>query len=117
MEDPCLTVVRTWELKLRLIGTPCHESDGLASLFRCTKHACTYAVTTPDPIATIVIVDSVLKCIMENKSYSNVYFCFKGMVDQTYPSLMTHFKTAEVHMKEVKDVTSQHRFGSGTIEK
>ena len=117
MEDPCLTVVRTWELKLRLIGTPCHESDGLASLFRCTKHACTYAVTTPDPIATIVIVDSVLKCIMENPYYSDVYFCFKGLDDQTYLSLMKHFKTAEWHMNEVKDMAPYHGFGGGTIEK
>ena len=79
------------------IGAPWHESEGLASLFRRTKYACMYTVTIQDPITPSVIVDSVLKCIMENKSYSNVYFRFKGMVDQTYPSLMTHFKTAEVH--------------------
>ena len=30
---------------------------------------------------------------------------------------MTHFKTAEVHIKEVKDVASQHGFGGGAIEK
>ena len=30
---------------------------------------------------------------------------------------MTHFKIAEVHMKEVNDVASQHKFGDGAIEK
>ena len=47
---------------------------------------------------------------MANPSYSNAYFRFKGLVNQTYPSLMTHFKTTEVHMKEVKDVAFQNGF-------
>ena len=99
------------------VGAPWNESEVLAILFSRTKHECTHAITTKDPIAPIAVVDSVLKCIMANPSYSDVYFCFKGLVDQKYSSLMTRFKTTEVHMKEVKDVTSQHRFGSGTIEK
>ena len=57
-----------------------------------------YAITIQDPIAPIAVVDSVLKCIMANPSYSDVYFCFKGLVDQTYPSLMSHSKTTELHM-------------------
>ena len=54
---------------------------------------------------------------MENPSYINVYFRFEGLVDQTYPILMTYFQTAKVHMKEVKDMTSQHGFGGGAIKK
>ena len=102
---------------LSSIGPPWHKSEGLASLFRHTKHACRYIVTIQDPIAPSVIIGSVLKCIMENPYYSDVYFCFKGLDDQTYLSLMKHFKTAEWHMKEVKDMAPYHGFGGGTIEK
>ena len=54
---------------------------------------------------------------MENTSYSNVYFRFKGLVYQTYMSFMAHFKTAKFHTKEVKNVAPQHVFGDGATKK